>query len=510
MSEKEKTPISVITIPLKTEKWQEDVLSKRFNSYRQIYNAMLGYELKRYDEMVALPEYIEANQVVKDTYKKAKAEADEKEISDDGKIKIKKTPEFKEASQKLNEIRGAYGFSEYQFTKVSNIFRKTRADRLEYLNSEICKVTEDKSRRSKSYTDGNLGLVTSSRIAVMSIGIPMWSAFAKKLFCIKDEDDLPMPHFKKSGSFTSLASDGKSGLRILDENGDTTLNMSSDRGRQYYAALTSKRGKNVIMPLVIDRNNTYLLEMMERKIHVVRLLYKKVKGNYKYYIQLSVSGAPALKYDKDGNLKHSIKDDKIAVVINSSKIAVATSDDVYEIFLEKNFESYNARIAEINQYLDKSRRISNPENYNEDGTCKKKAHGEPKNIWTNSVGYKKAQAEKSNLQRIMKEQRKIQNNIIANEILSMGSTIYINDYKAAECAKRKEETPMTKKGTYASKAKAGKRIGENAPGQLMTLIDNKLEAAGYDKMHRVKYDKEEHTKKDIKELARALYNEKIN
>ena len=41
----------VLTLPLKTEKWQEDVINKRLEIQRQIYNAMLGYELKRFNEL---------------------------------------------------------------------------------------------------------------------------------------------------------------------------------------------------------------------------------------------------------------------------------------------------------------------------------------------------------------------------------------------------------------------------------------------------------------------------
>lgn len=41
------TPSYVLTLPLKTEKWQEDVLSKRFEIGRKLYNSCLGELLKR-------------------------------------------------------------------------------------------------------------------------------------------------------------------------------------------------------------------------------------------------------------------------------------------------------------------------------------------------------------------------------------------------------------------------------------------------------------------------------
>jgi len=47
----------VLTLPLKTEKWQEDILEKRLNIARQIYNACLGEILSRYRLMQRQKEY---------------------------------------------------------------------------------------------------------------------------------------------------------------------------------------------------------------------------------------------------------------------------------------------------------------------------------------------------------------------------------------------------------------------------------------------------------------------
>ena len=50
-------PNFVLTLELKTEKWQEDILNKRFNIGRQIYNACLGELFKRYNTMTQGREY---------------------------------------------------------------------------------------------------------------------------------------------------------------------------------------------------------------------------------------------------------------------------------------------------------------------------------------------------------------------------------------------------------------------------------------------------------------------
>ena len=50
----------VLTLPLGTEKWQEDILEKRLNIARQIYNACLGEVLSRYSAMQGQKEYGDA------------------------------------------------------------------------------------------------------------------------------------------------------------------------------------------------------------------------------------------------------------------------------------------------------------------------------------------------------------------------------------------------------------------------------------------------------------------
>lgn len=51
------TPTYVLTLPLKTENWQEDILEKRLDIARTIYNACLGEALRRYKNMIRDPKY---------------------------------------------------------------------------------------------------------------------------------------------------------------------------------------------------------------------------------------------------------------------------------------------------------------------------------------------------------------------------------------------------------------------------------------------------------------------
>lgn len=47
----------VAQFPLKTEKYQEDILDKRFEIGRQIYNSLVNITQKRYKEMIKTKKY---------------------------------------------------------------------------------------------------------------------------------------------------------------------------------------------------------------------------------------------------------------------------------------------------------------------------------------------------------------------------------------------------------------------------------------------------------------------
>ena len=82
----------IVEFPLKTEKYQEDILNKRFEIGRKIYNSLVNITQKRYKEMIKTKKY-------------------RKLIS--SLTGNKKTD--KEIWKQINDIRKQYGMSEYSF-----------------------------------------------------------------------------------------------------------------------------------------------------------------------------------------------------------------------------------------------------------------------------------------------------------------------------------------------------------------------------------------------------------
>ncbi len=455
--------VSVITIPLKTEKWQEDVLFKRFETYRSIYNAMLGGCLKTYRKMLRDERYVKSIEVIHSAYK----ESDEKK-----KKEIKKSDEYKAATATQKDLLKEYGFSEFAFISLS----------LQY---------------AKHFSN-----VTSTNVVGLSVGKPMWSGFNKMLF-----GNGKIVHFKKYNTWSSIVSNGKSGIRIIGSDGKTTIEMDSKE--QYFCLLSTKAGKKLKMPLKVCKKDLFMLEMMERKIHQVRIVREKVNGKFKYCVQLTIEGEPAIKYKTDSSRLHDIGEGRVGLYIDTKYVVVTTAEETKT--LDISFQNdVSEEISELQNLMENSRRAKNPDNYNEDGTIKKGIFKDGQRrplYWIYSNTYMKYKAQLSDIYRKQAKQRKIRANIIANEILSLGNDIIVNDYPFQAAAMRKKEDKLKADGTPASKARAGKRIGENAPAMIVSIIDQKLKSNGYDgvtkKKIKVDHNLAEYRKFYSSELYRA-------
>ena len=82
----------IVEFPLKTEKYQEDLLDKRFEIGRQIYNSLVNVTQKRYKEMIKTKKY-----------RTLLSSLTENNKSD------------KEIWKQINDIRRQYSMSEYSF-----------------------------------------------------------------------------------------------------------------------------------------------------------------------------------------------------------------------------------------------------------------------------------------------------------------------------------------------------------------------------------------------------------
>lgn len=441
--------MSVVEFPLFVEKWQADAMNNRFEIARKVYNAVLSHNLKKLKEIEKTKVYRADSTRLKEIYEteenlnKEIANIDKEDISKADKKKKKE--DLKAQIQELNNERKLI------YEKRNNIYKESG-------------LTEFGFTGLGDYQKPYYNILPSSTFAY-TIAKPMWSAFQKYLF-----GNGNAIHFKKCDTLNSIACNGKSGIRLLqDENGRYYILWANQRGN----------GRPLKMYVKIEKDNDYEQNMISRKISVIRIVRRLEKTKFHFYVQLTVEGLPYQKLDKDGNPKRDFsKKGKVGIQIWRNSI-YAVSDDEVKSFKLSDGEEIKEQIKEISSKISDIRKQNNEDNYNEDGTIKKGivVDGQRKKLkWHDSVSYKEAVRKRRELYRKDKINKSLLHKRIANEILTMGDSFYfMNASFFTDKPEWDEDNPLTRK-EYIKKKERRRSIQDNAPAQLLRCIDEKLTA----------------------------------
>ena len=117
------------------------------------------------------------------------------------------------------------------------------------------------------------------------------------------------------------------------------------------------------------------------------LVPKLIRGKYRVYLHLTIEGKAKPKYDRVGNLRQKFRTGIIGADIGTQTVAYTSDTEVgLKNLSERGNSIQKSERLERLYYraMDRSRRATNPQNYNEDGTIKK-GH----KTWNYSNHYKK-------------------------------------------------------------------------------------------------------------------------
>lgn len=240
------------------------------------------------------------------------------------------------------------------------------------------------------------------------------------------------PRFKPKGRFHSVeGKSNKTGIRFKD-------------GKIIWTKL--------LLSPIYDLKDKHGVEAhaLSHKTKYVRLVCKTIKGKKRWYAQLIQEGTPKLKE------KNNISDGVVGLDLGPSSIAaVSKKEGLLKLFCP-GLESIDAKIKSKQKKLDRSRRRTNPDNFNKNGTVK----AGPKK-WHRSKGYQKIQGEIAERHRCLAETRKNMQSALANRILAIGKEV------------------RTEKLSYKSFQKNfGTSVGKRAPGMFMEILRRKALSAG--------------------------------
>ena len=205
------------------------------------------------------------------------------------------------------------------------------------------------------------------------------------------------------------------------------------------------------------------------------LVCKVIRGKLRVYVHLTIEGIAKSKYKRNGEKRYSYSSGTVGCDIGTQTIAY-TSDS--EVGLKNLAEKGRTRLNEkkqrrIYRAMERSRRASNKNNYNEDGTVKK-----GRKVWKESKRYKKLKAKHKELCRINAENRRLAINEDVNRLRSLGNVFVTEQKNTKKLQKRAKKTTINKNGKYNRKKRFGKSIQNRCPGYFQEQVKKKFESTG--------------------------------
>ncbi len=408
----------VLTLQLRTEKYQEDVLNKRFNKCRNIYNSCISELHKRYNHMRESKSY-------------------QKNCKYKGK----------DRNKIFNELNKQYGLTEYS------------------LYGFVVPM----------YNYYNIDSKTAQAMATRS-----FNAFQKLMF----HKSKKVEYIKYNELYSIEGKTNAQGIKFRD--GTIIWNKLN-------------------IPIVVRKNDEYTQLALQDRVKYCRIVKKEIKGKIKWYVQLVMEGVPPKKVNKNTGEIHSIGQDNVGIDIGTQTIAISSKYDCKLLELAPNVNNIDKEIKLIQRKMDRSKRITNPNKYNPNGTVNVKN----KDKWIYSNKYLKLKSMYKELYRKQSAIRKQDHEVMSNYILSLGDKFYVETMNFKGLQARAKETTISKKtGKINKKKRFGKSLANKAPAMLIEIINRKLKYDGLNinkintykaKASQYNHFTDEYNKKELKD-----------
>lgn len=438
----------ILTLPLKTEVYQEHILEKRFRLGEHLYNNFLNFEKKKFYEMTKRKDYRDAQNLIKELT-----------------IQINSLDKFKESKQLIQELRKQ---RKEQYDIIYNIKKMFDWSEFGFIND---------MKKYRKYYKANLNSTICDNLSGRCFKAfeKMESELIKDQYR-NDEDKVnPCVHYKRKDSLRCLTAKKNS----------TGIRFSLDEGNR----IGTVKWQGLVFSIDLSKCTLYEWQALQSDICYCAVKREKIKGKWKYYIQLTLKGHVPDKFNKQtGELKRQLGKGNVGLYFTSTSLTVSTEDGTKTYLLAiKNHED---KKTELLQKMDASRRATNPDNYNDDGTSKEK--NEIKG-WHFSKAYKKYRAELYEIFRKECEEKKLLQEVLANEVIASGDVFNCNkmDFKFLQ-------------------KNLGKKIQSASPAMLKTTIERKLSyhdvsinEISYSKLNPI-FEEKNVSKKDLEEVAALI------
>jgi hypothetical protein len=417
------TPSYVISIKLKLSESIENHLEKSFNIANSAYNEALSFGLKRFEALKQNSQYqnlLEARRTASMgivALKKMKQKTSE--LSQQVKL----------YNRELSNLQKAYGLTEFglsahlsQRRKEGSAYQQLNAGELQVIAGQAMKTLE------------------------------------KVLFYkIKPHKVRFRSKFDLDVSFRNRVN--TTGTRL----------ETSDKQGMAYRLYIHKASTFIDIPVKAFNHCQQISLMCSEKIKYVQIIRKTIRGKKVYILQIVCQGFPPSKVTKGEGV--------VGIDPGVSTVAFASPTEVALVDLvPKNITRKEKLLKQLDQKIERSRRVNNPECYQQDGTVKKGARFKRPSKRQVRLRNRRLKAYRS----LSEERKKLQGHLV-NRIVSQASHIKVEELGVKGLQKRSRDIRINPKTNRPySKKRFGKAIFRAAPSSFRVALETRASRLGID------------------------------
>lgn len=419
-----KTSSFIVSVKLQLSKSIENRLEKSFNIANSAYNEVLSFGLKRFEALTRNSRYQELlairRQIMGEIARLKKVKKNDETLS----------KQIKDCNEALFDLRKSYSLTEFglsdrlsrQRRKVGSPYKQLNSGELQVIARHVMKTLE------------------------------------KVIFCqIKSHRVRFRSKFASDASFRNRVN--ITGTRIKPSNKEGIA----------YRLYIHKASTFIEIPT--KAFNTYQQLSLSRsdKIKYVQIIRKTIRGKKVYFLQIVCQGTPFSKVTNGEGV--------VGIDPGVSTVAFASPTEVALVDLvPKNITQKEKLLKQLDRKIENSRRINNPECYQENGTIKKDARFKrPSNRRL------RLQSRRRNAYRALSEERtKLQRQLV-NRLVSQASNIKIEELNVKRLQKRSRDIRINPKTNRPySKKRYGKAIFRAAPSAFRSALEAKARQLNID------------------------------
>ena len=450
-------PIHTLEVELRVNQEQKKLLIDTSEQMRQLSNVLIGTFKKNYEQMIrtkrykkTMNKYFEITEKISKINNKIDNTDDKKLLKELKNNKKSLEDDKKLISNQLEDIRIDF-----------NIFKSYYTKKAEFLYQNI-------------FTNLN-------SILALKVVDRCWLQFEKLMFKSKTKKI----KFKKYGFLPSL--EGKQAERCIVLKQNVNGLYINTLGESFELKIKNNDiyTKNLLELIKVYMNDSENIENVnidrvtngQKPLDTYRIIFnriviKRIRGKFRFYVQILYEGRP-WKLDKNGNLKNKQGTGRIGIDYGTSTIAVVSESKViYKNLAEEanNLKHIERQLKILRRKMDRSRRSTNPDCFNSDGTYKKGTK-----IKVKSRNYKKILKQFREINRKLSCIKKYEIGRDANIIRSLGDQIYGEHMNFQGLAKRSKNTTINQNtGKINKKKRFGKSISNRCPGLMVSTLKNKF------------------------------------